>query len=233
MKRARAIPFLVAAGLAGAVIGWRGCGGSPGGGAVTGRLVGPIDSATVVLLIDPAAGVGAPATIAADGAFTATVPRGASEPFVVVDTKRGPMVRTRALHPAQGGDLGPLAVWETSVRVQRAGPRVRIDWGAIPQGTQGFPPRVRYSLLVSYARTDEAAGEAAFPTLQPAIESDLGELLGFLPHRDEHVLEVELEVRAFDPEDLHAPMWIGGRVRWRVDTNEVRPASSPSPALPD
>lgn len=236
MKATRAVPFIVAAGLAGAIVAWR-SDGERGGGRVTGQLVGvslvdvatphgghaPVGSGVVVVLIDPAANVGLPMGVGADGRFAATVPPGAREPFVVIDTRRGALVRSRALAPASGGDLGPLAIWETAVRVQRAGPRVRVDWGPIPTGP-GYPPRVRYSLLVGYTRTDAPRGEATFPSREPALEADLDELLGFLPHRDERATELVLEVRAFDPEDLAAPLWIGARVRWRMDTNQVTPA---------
>ncbi|MCO5167975.1 MAG: hypothetical protein M9894_16650 [Planctomycetes bacterium] len=195
---------------------WRGAAPTGGGGLVTGRLVGPIDSGTVVLLVDPPAGVGVPAEVREDGRFEVRVPPGAPEPWVVVDTGTGALVQSGGVHPSSPTALPPLRVWRTDVRVRAQGGRVRIDWSAIPEA-EGLPPQARYSVLMKYERDDRAEGEATFPALEAALELDIQEeLLPYLPHRAPGP-PVEVIVRAFDPTDPRGPMWIGGRATWTLE----------------
>jgi hypothetical protein len=195
------------------------------GGKVTGRVVSPIDSQTLVLVIEPAQGLGVRADVKPDGAFEAIVPDGAQEPWLVVDTQRGALVQTRTIDPVKGDAFGPLGVWEADAQVRILGRRLRVDWAPIPLGRDGYPPRVRYSVLVCYARDDGQPGEATFPAEEPWLEmGDAGEdLFPFLNQRDPSKPEVEVIVRAFDPQDPRGPMWIGARFFWSVDTGAVRP----------
>lgn len=196
---------------------WRGAGPTGGGGLVTGRLVGPVGSGTVVLLVDPPAGVGVPAEVGPDGRFEVRVPPGAPEPWVVVDTGQGALVQTGSLSPSSPTALPPLRVWQTEVRARGHAGRVRVDWSPIPEG-EGLPEKARYSVLVKYARDDRAEGEATFPATEAALELDVqGELLPYLPHRAPGPQTLELLVRAFDPTDPGGPMWIGGRTTFPVE----------------
>lgn len=199
-----------------AVLAWRRPPGG-GGGLITGRVVGPIDSGTVVLLVDPPLGIGEPADVAPDGSFRVRVPPGAGEPWVVVDTRRGALVRTQRVSTTSDEQVPPMAIWETEVRVRTAGGRVRIDWSPIPVDREGFPKVARYSVLASYRRSDRSEGEATFPVRDPVLELDIAdEVLPYLPNLHPEQREVELTIRAFDPEDPKGPWWYGGKATWRV-----------------
>lgn len=205
---------LVALGVALSV---RSCAPTGGGGLVTGRVVGPVGSDTVVLLVDPPVGIGEAAAVGTDGGFSVRVPAGAREPWVVIDTRRGALVRTQGLSPTEGATLPPMAVWETDVRVRTDGGRVRIDWSAIPTGREGFPRQARYSVLLGYARTDRVEGEHTIPVRDPVLELDVrDEVLPYLPQLDPTRREVQVVVRAFDPEDPTGPWWHGGEVTWTL-----------------
>lgn len=212
----RVLVALTALALLGAVA-WRGCAPSGGGGLVIGRVVGPIDSQTLVLLVDPPAGVGEQAAVSSDGSFSVRVPPGAREPWLVIDTRRGALVRTQTVSPTEGAALPAMAVWETDVRVRTDGGRVRIDWSPIPAGRDGFPANARYSLLISYARTDRVEGEHTIPVRDPVLELDIAEeVLPYLPQLDPAKREVELVIRAFDPGDPRGPWWHGGATTWTL-----------------
>lgn len=196
---------------------WRGCAPAGGGGLVTGRVVGALGSGTIVLLVDPPAGVGVRLSVGPDGGFSVRVPPGAQDPWVVVDSQQGALVQSKGVDPGEGATLPPMALWATDVRARAQDGRVRIDWSPIPLDREGFPARVRYSVLVSYERTDGASGEATFPTREAVLELDIAEeVVPYLPNLDPAKPELEVIVRAFDPEDPIGPMWIGGRVKWRV-----------------
>lgn len=224
-RNLRLLALVTLVAFAGALA-WLYFGPKGGGGRITGQVVGGVDSTTIVLVVDSPAGVSNEAVVQPDGRFEVVVPPGALEPWVVIDTRRGALVQTmHPIDPLLGDTLRPLAVWETELRGRREGRTVRFDWGPIPTDRPGFPATAQYSLLVIYERDDQTEGEATFsPILSPVYEVDIDrDLLPYLPHINASNPEVGIVLRAIDPGEPGGPMWIGNRVRWRIDTCEMRP----------
>jgi hypothetical protein len=190
-----------------------------------GRVVSgaAVNTETKVLLVDPRVGLLEPIAVGPDGAFSAALPDDVVEPWIVIDSGGGALTQTGGLKGPPDVALRPLGVWRTDLRVRREGTRQRIDWGSVPSG-EGFPSPVQYSLLVTYTRKDGSQHEATFPSKEASLLVEDAELLEYLPDHDPARPEVELCVRAFQPADASAVWWYGGKVRWTLGTEQLRPA---------
>lgn len=214
-----------------------GCGGRgcAGGGAppatVQGQTRGPVE---LVALVDLERDLVVDALLQPDGSFTVSVPPTSTRPWIAAHGPGGAVAQSEPLEVAWLGSgtgvyqLDPLPLWHSSIRVQRRGERLRLDWSPLPAG-EGFPERRRYSVLVSYTALDGGQREVSLQAADPALEIDLSELLEYLPQRDPAREEVELSVRAFDPGVPQGRFWVACRLPWRLG-QPLAAASESAPA---
>lgn len=185
-------------------------------GQVRGRVVG---EATRVVLADAKRGVYRSGTLEADGSYSILLPPAAKEPIVVIHAaeggafvESGPIdIKTDPENPK----VRPLTLWVTTLRIRSEEGKMVFDWGTIPSG-EGLPNRPRYSILIRYTKQDGLRAEVTLLSDKPRFEMPVKELKELLRDWDSAQVDVEVELRAFDPGEQTGPMWVGRVIPWKI-----------------
>lgn len=186
--------------------------GAAPAGTLTGRVVG---KASKVVLVDPKREIYREGTLDGAGGYAVLLPSAAREPLVVIHGAEGGTLVESPVDLKQGLTVPTLALWRTEVRLRTSDGKLRIDWGAIPEG-EGLPKRRRYSILIRYRKRSGEQAEATLLSQAASCEIALGELKELMRDYDPQRPEVEVKLRAFDPSVQNGPLWVGRATSWTI-----------------
>ena len=203
------------------VFGWT---PDPTGPRVELRVLGEAGTA---ILVEPQRGVEVRAEVDPDGAVVLIAPASAQRPVVEIYAREGTaLIQTKQLDLTEGRNVtreAPLALWTPRLDLQTRDDEVRFKWSPMPKG-EGYPAARLYSILLTYKKRDGTRAESSLRSEEPSLRISLRELTAqeTLPDWDPTQTELELELRAFDPNIRFGPKWIGARHRWTIGESELR-----------